>query len=114
MSSAMAGFNPAEFFGSLRSLVTQFAGLAMVTTSRFSVAVMNRQGEELAPYGSPFFKGFIGVSLRAFDDDVSALLEKGLPEQVWPLTRRIVNFCVPWAVSIPSRSRWLRERCAMR
>jgi len=73
------GFNTAEFFGALRSLATRFTGLALVTASRLSIAAMNRQSEELNPYGSPFFNGFIEVNLRPFDDDdVNALLEKAL------------------------------------
>jgi len=63
----------------LRSLATRFTGLALVTASRLSIAAMNRQSEELNPYGSPFFNGFIEVNLRPFDDDdVNALLEKAL------------------------------------
>jgi hypothetical protein len=74
-----AGFNTAEFFGALRSLATRFTGLALVTASRLSVAEMNRQSEELNPYGSPFFNGFIEINLRPFDDDdVNALLDKAL------------------------------------
>jgi len=74
-----AGFNTAEFFGALRSLATRFTGLALVTASRLSVAAMNRHSEELDPYGSPFFNGFIEVNLKSFDDDdVDALLGKAL------------------------------------
>jgi len=74
-----AGFNTAEFFGALRSLATRFTGLALVTASRLAVAAMNRQSEELNPFGSPFFNGFIEVNLRLFnDDDVDALLQKAL------------------------------------
>jgi hypothetical protein len=72
-------FNTAEFFGALRALSTRFAGLALVTASRLSVAEMNRQGRELNPYGSPFFNGFIEAHLRPFDDeDVHALLDGAL------------------------------------
>jgi hypothetical protein len=74
-------FNTAEFFGALRSLATRFAGLALVTASRLSVAAMNRQSEELNPFGSPFFNGFIEVNLRPFDDDdVDTLLKEALGE----------------------------------
>lgn len=76
-----AGFNTAEFFGALRSLATRFTGLALVTASRLSVAAMNRHSEELNPYGSPFFNGFIEVNLKSFDDDdVDALLEGALTD----------------------------------
>jgi hypothetical protein len=73
------GFNTAEFFGALRSLATRYSGLALVTASRLSVAGMNRHSEELNPYGSPFFNGFIEVHLRPFgDEDVQALLDRAL------------------------------------
>lgn len=74
-------FNTAEFFGALRSLATRFTGLALVTASRLSVAEMNRHSEEINPYGSPFFNGFIEVNLKSFDDDdVDALLEGALTD----------------------------------
>jgi hypothetical protein len=74
-----AGFNTAEFFGALRSLATRHSGLALVTASRLSLAAMNRHSEELNPYGSPFFNGFIEVHLRPFGDDhVQALLAGAL------------------------------------
>ena len=72
-------FNRAEFFGALRSLTTRSLGLSLLAASRLSVAKMNRLSQELSPYGSPFFNGFIEVNLRPFnDDDVDTLLEKYL------------------------------------
>ncbi len=73
------GFNTAEFFGALRSLATLHSGLALVTTSRLSVAAMNRHSETLNPYGSSFFNGFTEINLRPFaDEETAALLDGAL------------------------------------
>ncbi len=53
----------AEFFGSLRSMAIHTDGLSVITASRMPVSAMNRLGQELNPFGSPFFNNFTEVRL---------------------------------------------------
>jgi hypothetical protein len=70
-------FQQPAFFALLRSLSTRTGGLALVTTSRFSVAEMNERGRGLLDTGSPFFNNVIEVRLRPFDEGaVDALLNR--------------------------------------
>jgi hypothetical protein len=61
-------FQDAAFFALLRSLATRTGGLAVVTTSRLSVAEMNERGRGLLETGSPFFNHVIEMRLRPFDE----------------------------------------------
>lgn len=65
-------FQDPAFFALLRSLATRTGGLALVTTSRLSVAEMNNQGRSLLAIGSPFFNNVIEMRLRPFDEVTAA------------------------------------------
>lgn len=65
------------FFALLRSLATRTGGLALVPTSRLSVAEMNERGRGLLETGSPFFNNIIELRLCPFDErTVDALLDR--------------------------------------
>lgn len=69
----------AEFFGGLRTLASRSGALALITASRLSIAEMNKLGQELMPYGSPFFNPFIEIRLGPLsDEEVNELLEQAL------------------------------------
>lgn len=70
--------NSAEFFGSLRALVSRSCGaLAVVIASRQSLATLNFKTQEFNPTGSPYFNIFAEVNLGAFPNkDVAALLNR--------------------------------------
>jgi len=86
-------FNTAEFFGALRSLATRFSSLAVVTASRMSITEMNRQSEDLNPFGSPFFNGFIEINLHPFSDRaIDALLDGALEGTGLAFDRRDRDF----------------------
>jgi hypothetical protein len=84
-------FQDPAFFALLRSLATRTGGLALVTSSRLSVAVMNERGRGLLETGSPFFNNVIEVRLRSFDQEtVNALLDQA-GEALSPDDRRFVR-----------------------
>jgi hypothetical protein len=71
-------FQDPSFFALLRSLSTRTAGLALVPTSRVSVAEMNEWGHGMLNTGSPFFNNVIELRLRPFDEATAdALLDRG-------------------------------------
>jgi hypothetical protein len=60
--------NSAEFFGGLRSLVSRSRGaLVMVTASRQSLSVLNRETQEFNRTGSPYFNFLDEIVLHPFD-----------------------------------------------
>lgn len=84
-------FQDPSFFALLRSLATRTGGLALVPSSRLSVAEMNEQGRGLLDTGSPFFNNVIEVRLRPFDEQtVDALLGRA-GDSIFPDDRRFVR-----------------------
>lgn len=61
-------FRDPAFFALLRSLATRTGGLALITSSRLSVAAMNERGRDLWNAGSPFFNNMIELRLGPFDE----------------------------------------------
>lgn len=51
----LPAFQQAEFYGGLRALTSRFASLALVISSRQSLAALNRRTQEFSRNGSPFF-----------------------------------------------------------
>ncbi len=69
----------AEFFGALRSLATRTNALSLVLAGRTPIAQMNKRGQELNPFGSPFFNNIIEMRLQPFSPDESReVVEAGL------------------------------------
>ncbi|GAB4580354.1 MAG: hypothetical protein Fur0022_30940 [Anaerolineales bacterium] len=68
--------NSAEFFGGLRSLASRSRGaLIMITASRQSLSVLNRETQEINWSGSPYFNFLDEIVLGPFDErSVSQLL----------------------------------------
>jgi len=70
-------FQDPAFFSLLRSLATRTGRLALVITSRLSLAEMSERGRDLLETGSPFFNHMIGLWLRPFDErTVEVLLDQ--------------------------------------
>jgi hypothetical protein len=70
-------FRDPALFALLRSLATRTGGLALITSSRLSVAAMNERGRDLWDAGSPFFNNMIELRLAPFDDvTVGRLLDQ--------------------------------------
>lgn len=63
-------FKDPGFFAALRSLANNTGGLALVTSSRLSVTVMNERGRELLDTGSPFFNNMLEWNLQPFTEPV--------------------------------------------
>ncbi len=55
--------NSAEFYGSLRSLVSRCPGLALVIAARRSLGLLNEQTQKINPHGSPYFNVFTELRL---------------------------------------------------
>jgi hypothetical protein len=61
--------NSAEFFGGLRSLVSRSRGaLVLITASRQSLSVLNKETQEFNRTGSPYFNFLDEIVLSPFDD----------------------------------------------
>lgn len=61
--------NSAEFFGGLRSLVSRSRGaLVLITASRQSLSVLNKETQEFNRTGSPYFNFLDEIVLNPFDD----------------------------------------------
>ena len=70
-------FRDPALFALLRSLATRTGGLALITSSRLSVAAMNERGRDLWHAGSPFFNNMIELRLAPFDEvTVGRLLDR--------------------------------------
>lgn len=73
-------FSDPAFYGFLRYLGSLTDGLALVITSRLSVAKLNRLGAELLDLGSPFFNFMIDIKLPPFrDPEIEFLLGRAEP-----------------------------------
>lgn len=73
-----AGFNSAEFLGSLRTLASRSGSLHLVTASRMDISTLNRRSQELNPYGSPFFNNFVEIMPGPLSQrDVALILRNG-------------------------------------
>lgn len=67
----------AEFYGSLRSLVSRCPGLALVIATRRSLDLLNLQTQEINPYSSPYFNVFTELRLGSLPyKDTAALLNQ--------------------------------------
>jgi hypothetical protein len=67
--------NSAEFYGSLRSLSSRFASLALVIATRRSLNQLNMLTQEINPHSSPYFNIFTELRLGPLPRrDVAALL----------------------------------------
>lgn len=64
-------FTDPSFFAGIRTLSTTTGGLVVITSSRLSVAELNKRGQELIGNvsTSPFFNHFIEIKLGPFDDE---------------------------------------------
>ena len=70
-------FRDPALFAMLRSLATRTGGLALITSSRLSVAAMNERGRDLWDAGSPFFNNMIELRLAPFNEvTVGRLLDQ--------------------------------------
>ncbi|HHS97225.1 MAG TPA: hypothetical protein ENK08_04915 [Chloroflexi bacterium] len=70
-------FRDPALFALLRSLATRTGGLALITSSRLSVAAMNERGRDLWHAGSPFFNNMIELRLAPFSEvTVGRLLDR--------------------------------------
>lgn len=74
------------FFARLRTLSTTTGGLVIVTSSRLSIAQMNKRGQELLGNvsTSPFFNHFTEVKLGPFDDKTAEQLLNRTPNIFTP------------------------------
>ena len=67
--------NSAEFYGSLRSLSSRYASLALVIGTRRSLNQLNVQTQEINPHSSPYFNVFTELRLGPLPKrDVATLL----------------------------------------
>ncbi len=67
--------NSAEFFGSLRSVVSRSRAVALVIASRQSLAALNKNTSEFSRTGSPYFNFLDEITLGPLPDkDVAELL----------------------------------------
>jgi hypothetical protein len=67
--------NSAEFFGSLRGLVSRLRAVALVLASRQSLASLNKNTSEFSRTGSPYFNFLDEITLGPLPDrDVAELL----------------------------------------
>lgn len=80
-------FKDPSFFAGIRSLSTITGGLAVITSSRLTLAEMNEKGHELLGGDvntSPFFNNFIEVKLRPFPSETATLLLQRVPDIFTP------------------------------
>jgi hypothetical protein len=69
--------NSAEFFGSLRSLVSRLRAVALIPASRQSLAALNKNTSEFSRTGSPYFNFLDEITLGPLPDrDVAELLRQ--------------------------------------
>jgi len=67
--------NSAEFFGSLRGLVSRLRAVALILASRQSLAALNKNTSEFSLAGSPYFNFLDEITLGPLPDrDVAELL----------------------------------------
>ena len=55
--------NSTEFYGSLRSLSSRYPSLTLILASRLTLSDLNRETQEFAPHGSPYFNIFTEYEL---------------------------------------------------
>jgi hypothetical protein len=73
------GLSNGDLFSALRTLSTTTRGLALITTSRLSLAAMNERGEELRKAGSPLFNFLVEAPLPPLNSqDIETLLRNAL------------------------------------
>jgi hypothetical protein len=84
-------FQDPSFFALMRSLATRTGGLAMITTSRLSVAEMNERGRVLLETGSPFFNHTIEMRLHPFDKVTIGTLLDRAGQAFSPEDRRFIR-----------------------
>ena len=88
-------FQDSALFALLRSLATLTGGLALVITSRLSVAEMNDRGRGLLKAnpetGSPYFNHMIEVSLHPFDERTVGILLGRAGDTLTPDDRRFIR-----------------------
>ena len=69
--------NSAEFYGSLRSLTSRFASLALIIATRRTLNQLNVKTQEINPHSSPYFNIFTELRLGPLPKrDVSRLLDQ--------------------------------------
>jgi hypothetical protein len=84
-------FQDPSFFALMRSLATRTGGLAMISTSRLSVAEMNERGRVLLETGSPFFNHTIEMRLHPFDKVTIGILLDRAGQAFSPDDRRFIR-----------------------
>jgi hypothetical protein len=69
--------NSAEFYGSLRSLTSRFASLALIIATRRTLNQLNVKTQEINPHSSPYFNIFTELRLGPLPKrDVALLLDQ--------------------------------------
>lgn len=84
--------NSAEFFGSLRSLVSRSRGaLALIIASRLPLENLNKETQELSRTGSPYFNFLIEIALGAWPESSVDELLRWAGERFTPADRRFLK-----------------------
>ncbi|MEM4203327.1 MAG: AAA-like domain-containing protein [Candidatus Methanomethylicaceae archaeon] len=80
-----------DFFGSLRSMASITRGLAMVVSSRLSIAELNEKGRQMLETGSPYFNIMIDLPLLPLEEEgVEKLLDRA-GDRFSPEDRRFIR-----------------------
>jgi len=102
--------NTAEFFGSLRSLISRFSSLAAVIATRKSLSDLNKSTQEYNRTGSPYFNIYYEQSLGVFsENDCLRLLGKATPNFSGQESQFLIQVSGghPWLLQIAATELWM-------